>query len=51
MGRVRSCTGMFTTNAAFGGPDGRDLFITESETGTILRARMPDPGKKMYSHA
>jgi gluconolactonase len=48
--RVRSCAGLFTTNAAFGGPDGHDLFITESETGTILRARMPHRGKAMFSH-
>lgn len=48
--RVKSCTGLFTTNVAYGGPDGRDLYITESETGTILRARMPQPGKPMFSH-
>lgn len=48
--RVRSCTGVFTTNLAFGGADGRDLYITESETGTILRARLPIPGKPMFSH-
>lgn len=48
--RVQSCTGLFTTNIAYGGPDNRDLYITESETGTILRARMPCPGKVMFSH-
>ena len=48
--RVRSCTGILTTNLAYGGADGRDLYITESETGTILRARMPLAGKTMFSH-
>ncbi|MCZ6473513.1 MAG: SMP-30/gluconolactonase/LRE family protein [SAR324 cluster bacterium] len=48
--RVDSCTGMATTNVAYGGADGRSLFITESETGTILRAELPEPGQPMYSH-
>jgi hypothetical protein len=39
-----------TTNAAYGGPDRRTLYITESETGTILSARLEVPGKEMYSH-
>ena len=38
--RIASCAGMSTTNLALGGADGRDLFITESETGSILRARL-----------
>lgn len=42
--RVRSCTGKRTTNIAFGGPDRKTLFITESETGTVLAAAMPTPG-------
>jgi gluconolactonase len=49
--RIRSCAGMRTTNVAFGGADGRSLFITESEQGVILRARLPHPGRPMYSHA
>ena len=49
--RVRSCTGMHTTNVAYGGPDNRTLFITESESGTILRADLPTPGMRMYSHS
>lgn len=51
MSRVRSCAGLKTTNLAYGGADGRDLFITESETGQILRARMPVAGHPMFSHA
>jgi len=48
--RVRSCAGMKTTNVAYGGPDMRSVYITEAETGTILRARVPRPGKCLYSH-
>jgi gluconolactonase len=49
--RVRSCADSHTTNVAFGGPDRRTLFITESGSGSILRAQLEVPGKQMYSHA
>jgi gluconolactonase len=49
--RVRSPAGLTTTNIAFGGANGRSLFITESETGTILRAELPVSGRAMFSHA
>ena len=49
--RVRSCEGISTTNLAFGGQDNRSLYITESDTGTILRAAVPVPGHRMYSHS
>lgn len=48
---IEACVGHYTTNLAFGGPDNRHLYITESETGSILRAEVPIPGKPMYSHA
>ncbi len=48
--RIESCEGLLTTNVAFGGADNCDLYITESETGTVLRARLNIPGRKMYSH-
>ncbi|MBP0495431.1 SMP-30/gluconolactonase/LRE family protein [Pararoseomonas indoligenes] len=35
--RIRSCRGSTTTNLAFG-RDGRTVFVTESETGSILSA-------------
>ncbi len=41
----------YGTNVAFGGPDGRSLFITESATGCILRCEMPVAGHRMFSHA
>jgi gluconolactonase len=49
--RIVSCTGLSTTNMAFGGTNNTSLFITESETGTILRAELSFAGKQMYSHA
>jgi gluconolactonase len=48
--RVKSCAGLATTNVAFGGPDNKTLYITESETGSILQARMPVAGRPMASH-
>ena len=49
--RIDSCAGLHTTNVAFGGPDGRSLFITESNSGSILRTELDVAGKAMYSHA
>lgn len=48
--RVTSCAGARTTNLAYGGPDGRTLFITESQSGSILQARLPVGGQRLYSH-
>jgi len=48
--RVRSCAGIRPTNVAFGGPDRRTLYITESEQGVILRARVATPGRALFSH-
>lgn len=49
--RINSCEGSHNTNMAYGGPDRRTLFITESESGTILTAAMPVAGRRMYAHA
>jgi gluconolactonase len=35
---------------AYGGSDGRRLYITEAETGTIQVADMPIEGSVMFSH-
>lgn len=49
--RIKSCTGgLRTTNCAYGGPDRKTLYITEAETGTIIKAQMPVPGRIMYAH-
>ena len=49
--RIRSPRGLGTTNVCFGGAENRDIFITESESGTILRARWERPGAKLLAHA
>jgi gluconolactonase len=48
---IEPVVGHHMTNLAFGGPGNRQLFITESDTGTILRCDAPVPGKAMFSHA
>ncbi len=48
--RVNLCRGVLGTNVAYGGPDGRRLYITEAETGTIQVADMPFGGAAMFSH-
>jgi gluconolactonase len=42
--RIVSCRGRMITNLTFGGPDRTTVFITESETGSILSAEWPIPG-------
>ena len=48
--RVRSCRGLLTTNAAYGGADNQTLYITEAGSGSILSARLPVPGRPLFSH-
>ena len=48
--RIRSSTGLTTTNLAFGGDGNRQLFVTESDTCNILVATLPTAGRKMFSH-
>jgi gluconolactonase len=48
--RIQSCAGTGTTNVAYGGADGRTLYITESESGQILKAALPVAGRPMFSH-
>ncbi|WP_394702421.1 hypothetical protein [uncultured Cohaesibacter sp.] len=52
---VRSPRGLGTTNCAFGGAGNRTLFITESDTGAILKAEFPEEmnisGASMFAHA
>jgi len=45
--RIDSPAGTITTNVAFGGPDRKSLFVTEAETGSILRASVPVAGLKL----
>jgi gluconolactonase len=48
--RIKSCAGLATTNCAYGGADRRSLFITESSSGSVLRAELPVAGRAMYAH-
>lgn len=50
LGRIESCAGIRTTNVAFDPDDRHCLYITESETGSILRARLPIQGRLPFSH-
>lgn len=48
--KVESCAGNMITNVAYSGDGRRFLYMTESQTGTVLRAEMPVAGQKMFSH-
>jgi len=48
--RLNSCEGLSTTNIAFGGLDNRTIFVTESDTGSILRADLSVAGCTLPSH-
>ena len=45
---LRSCAGMSLTNLAFGGPDRKTLYCTESVTGTVLRATLDRAGLPLH---
>lgn len=49
--RVNSCGSDLVTNIAFGGPDMKTLYITDSGNGQILAARLPVAGRLLHSHA
>ena len=49
--RIRTPQGILATNCAFGGPDGRTLYVTESQSGTVLKARLDVPGQRLFSHS
>ncbi|MDB5871918.1 MAG: SMP-30/Gluconolaconase/LRE domain protein [Ramlibacter sp.] len=49
--RITSCAGMATTNLAYGGPDNKTLYITESESGSVLCVQLEVPGQRMFSHS
>jgi gluconolactonase len=44
IGKVVSCRGKVTTNIAFGGTNTSSVFITESDSGSILRGEWRTPG-------
>jgi gluconolactonase len=46
--RVQSCASDTLTNVAY---HGDTMYITDSGSGSILRAKVPVPGKALFSHA
>ena len=46
---LRSTEGMSLTNLAFGGPDRRTLYCTESMSGSVLRATLDVPGMPLHA--
>ena len=48
--RVNTAGSDLVTNVAFGGPDMRTLYFTDSGAGVIQRARLPVAGRRMFSH-
>ena len=48
--RIDSCQQAHTTNVAYGGPQNRHLYITESESGCVLVTEMEIAGQPMHSH-
>jgi gluconolactonase len=48
--RVQSRGSDTVTNAAYGGPDRKTLYVTDSGMGLILAARVTTPGRVLYSH-
>jgi gluconolactonase len=45
--RVQSCASDMVTNVAY---QGDTLYITDSGSGSILRAKVPVPGRTLFSH-
>jgi gluconolactonase len=48
--RIQSTAGIRTTNVAFDPASREDLYITESETGSILKVSLPVNGASLFSH-
>ena len=45
---LRSCAGASLTNVAFGGPERKTLYCTESISGSVLRAELDVPGLDVH---
>jgi gluconolactonase len=45
---LRSTVGSSLTNVAFGGPDRKTLYCTESVSGSVLRAELDVPGLELH---
>ncbi|PZX10265.1 gluconolactonase [Palleronia aestuarii] len=49
--RITSSSGLTTTNVAFSPSQANAIYVTESDTGNILRAHLPVQGAAMFSHS
>jgi gluconolactonase len=47
---LRSCAGASLTNVAFGGPDRKTLYCTESVSGSVLQATLDEAGLQVHRH-
>ncbi|WP_349630618.1 SMP-30/gluconolactonase/LRE family protein [Bradyrhizobium sp. KB893862 SZCCT0404] len=47
--RIVSPKGKTTTNIKFGGPDRKTVYITQSDTGAILKTSWDIPGRRLYA--
>lgn len=50
LARIRSCEGLTITNLAYGGPDNKTIYITDSSNECILTADLEVAGQTMFSH-
>ncbi len=48
--RIDPPEGVMTSNLCFGVSDTRTLYITESQTGCILKADLPEAGMPLFAH-
>ena len=49
--RVQSSGSDIVTNVCYGGEDRRTLYVTDSGMGLVLMARVPTPGRTLFSHS
>jgi len=49
--RIRSCAGQDLTSAAYGGSDGKTLFLTEAHSGQVLVADMVVAGAALFGQS
>ena len=42
--------GKMVTNVAYGGPENKTLYIVETASCSILTAKLPVAGQRMFSH-
>ena len=48
--RIEPPEGVMTSNLCFGIADRNKIYITESQTGCILTATLPEPGMTLFAH-